>query len=213
MGGSRLIPASKTRSGGRIARCRAGVPLREDVALAIRQLAVVSLAVLLLGVMLGCSGGSQSPAAGSSVASSTSTRSVSKAAPTPPPAPGSLTALAASSVPLVAQLHNTAALMTRRTGLPAGTLTTQAVSLKGKLTGLAKRSSASSGSGSQFHDVLLAYADLAGKLNEKSAPDARKLSADLAALDKKWKTVLGAIGTKAHVNLLATLPPLLLPHQ
>lgn len=138
--------------------------LRENRTASTRHVAIVSAAVPRLVAAAGCN---QSPHP--TAVNSASKVSVTKVAPTPPPAPGSLTAVAVGSVPLVAQLHDTATLLTRHTGLPAGTRTPGSASLKGRLTGLAKRSAVAPWPDSRLRKVLLAYPTLGWAPKPESA--------------------------------------------
>lgn len=132
---------------------------------------------------------------------------------TPPPAPGSPAAAAASSVTLVVALHDAATMLTRRSGLPPGTITTQAAHLQRKLGALAHTLPNTPGFGTQLHDVLTGYANAASRLKETPTPAAKLIADELVSLDARWKAILMALGKAQHVNLLAGLPPLLLPQS
>ena len=140
--------------------------LRENRAATTWHVAIVSAAVLHLEAAAGCSL-SPHPTA----ANSTPKGSVTEAASTPPPVFGTVAAAAGGSVPLVAQPHNTATLLTRHVGVLIGTLTIQSASLKGKLTGVAKRSAAATWPGTRLRNVLPAYVTLTAHLKRKTPPD------------------------------------------
>jgi hypothetical protein len=111
----------------------------------------------------------------------------------------------------VVSLHDVVTGMSRPNGLPADTFPMEAARLRESLTSLARRvGHPSDASATALRTALEAYAAVAGRL---SAPDAKpwRLVPELRATDVSWRAALTALGTRSHVDLLAGLPPLLVP--
>jgi hypothetical protein len=120
--------------------------------------------------------------------------------------------VAAASIPLVVRLHDAAAALTHPVGLPRGVLGNEVSELYGQLLQLRARvEAAGPGANARLAAALSGYADLARGLGGRAAPAVRVTAGRLAALDLRWTQALRDIGSADHVDLAASIPPLLAP--
>lgn len=133
----------------------------------------------------------------------------------PLPEGAALTELAAASeasVQDVPMLHNLAVGLGRTGGIPPSVTEQQAEVLQKRFTKSAK--AARGAGGAALAVVFDSYAALAGQLAavteaDKALPDG--FADDLRAADGAWKPAMQRLGDATGADLLANLPPLLLP--
>ena len=175
-----------------------------------RPLSRAAVALVPVLLVAGCSGSSPSatlvdpsPAAGASTAAGPGATRV---------ATDEVTSVATASRVAVVDLHDVATAMSRPSDLPAGTFPGQAAHLQAVLAALAGRvpQNPTDATTNALRSTLHSYAALAGRL---AAPgvNASGLTAELRATDLRWRAAVASLGARRHVDLLAGLPPLLLP--
>jgi hypothetical protein len=148
------------------------------------------------------------PTASSSVATGIPSTSGSKV---PPPAPGTLAADARASTVLVVQLHDTAMMLARDTGLPPGTMTAQAADLQRQFRDLSSDVDSATPLGTQLVSQLRRYAAVAAGLGNARPISIASVRSTLSVLDAQWRATVKQIDQQTGQNLLASLPPLLTP--
>jgi hypothetical protein len=176
--------------------------------------AAVGIASTIMCVLSACSSHGRDSATSPSpsrAATGPTSNSPTSRAPKPPPAPGTLAATALASTDLVAQLHDTAALLMRHSGLPTDTMTAQAADLHRQFASLSNDVDATTSLGTRLARQLHRYDAVALRLARNPAPASNDLGRTLAVLDTEWRATLRQIGAHSGTNLLGALPPLLLP--
>lgn len=129
-----------------------------------------------------------------------------------PPAPGTLAALAAASIPAVVGLHNLASSAGLQAALPGGALKGAARDERVRLARLRRQVRAARGAGSgRLESTLHGYQQLAEALAGTRRPPAAASKNRLLALDAAWRGSLRAIGRASKTNLVADVPTLLVP--
>lgn len=135
-------------------------------------------------------------------------------------ADASLIGVARASVEDVLLLHNLATGLGRDNGLPGDVTVSESDRITDRFRAGARAATARSSKdrwAAPLAGVLGDYATLAQKLHSAATSADKKLpatfSGDLAAIDTRWKATLGRIGQASGTDLLAKLPPLLMPQQ
>lgn len=139
----------------------------------------------------------------------------------PAPVQGGLVlSMARLSVNQVVLLHDLAVGATHLAGAPPGIGAPQAAQLARTLKSEGRQLAAGTKNGNPRDVAALAsalsgYAGLATQLGRRPASDTARLSKafvkTLRGLDAKWRPAVVSIGRANHVNLLAKMPPLLIP--